>query len=189
MALTQIQDRTSKALASTKRGCAPYPRYRHDVPPAARRDIGEHHAHAGADADPLGLALRREHSGASGLPRSRCLRPDRRQRGRPPRPTARTRLPRRGRWRRPRWPDCGPDHAESLLLCGLAALRVHQADGAVYANTWSGRYYHNDTPRRRSARSSGATFGALDVITMSAEGALLPVSPRSAAMASRSIRR
>src|SRR5882757_7748331 len=27
-----------------------------------RRDIGEHHAHAGADTDPLDLALRREHA-------------------------------------------------------------------------------------------------------------------------------
>jgi hypothetical protein len=32
------------------------------VPPAARRDIGEHHAHAGADAGLLDLALRREHA-------------------------------------------------------------------------------------------------------------------------------
>jgi len=64
----------SKALASAKRAALPYPRYRHGVPPAAlsfngglrqrqpRRDNSEHHGHAGADADPLGLALRREHA-------------------------------------------------------------------------------------------------------------------------------
>src|SRR5262249_919940 len=57
-----------------KPGCTPYSRYRHGGPPAALssmvhcgsakpwRDIGEHHAHAGADPYPLDVTLRREHA-------------------------------------------------------------------------------------------------------------------------------
>jgi hypothetical protein len=41
---------------------------------------------------------------------------------------------------------------------------------------------------RRSARSSGATLGALGVVAASTEGALPPVSVRKAAIASRSLR-
>ena len=42
---------------------------------------------------------------------------------------------------------------------------------------------------RRSARSSGGTLVAVDVVAASAEGALPLASVRRAAMASRSIRR
>jgi hypothetical protein len=42
---------------------------------------------------------------------------------------------------------------------------------------------------RRSARSSGVTIGSLDAVATSAEDALPSVSARSAAIASRSIRR
>jgi hypothetical protein len=62
MALTQIQDRVSKALASTKRAALPTPGIATACRRRPRRDIGEHHAHAGADAGPLDLALRREHA-------------------------------------------------------------------------------------------------------------------------------
>src|ERR1700722_10538460 len=88
-----VQDRVSKALASAALLPPVSPRraaggtlvngpLRQRQPP---RDIGEHHAQAGADPDPLDLALRREHAVR-------------------PRQVA--------------------DHADSLLLGRLAALRI-----------------------------------------------------------------
>jgi glucose/arabinose dehydrogenase/mono/diheme cytochrome c family protein len=55
--------------------------------------------------------------------------------------------------------NCGGDEAGIVLSAGFCATvfadkigharhLVVAADGVVYVNTWSGRYYHNDTPPR-----------------------------------------